>query len=197
MTIQMNTTSSSSQLQKPQTLNGLDPAGIAAAVAEVSASAEAAQVAFRARTTWLGSFRSRTDIDSYDMGGKRIPRVHRIDADEPLELLGANEAPNPQDLILAALNACMTVGFVVGATSAGLRIDSLEIESECPLDLRGVFGLDPAIKPGAEKIRYTIRVKGSGTREQFEEVHRAMQATSPNRFHLTSPIPLESSLIVD
>lgn len=183
---------------KPQNvLNGIDLDQLAAAAAAIGSSAESAQVSFRARTSWQGLFRSRTDIDSYDLGGERIPRRHRIACDEPLELLGSNQAPNPQDLLLAALNACMMVGFVVNATNAGLRIDSLEIESECNLDLRGAFGLDPQIPPGAEKISYTVRVKGSGTREEWEAVHQAMMAVSPNRFHLTTPIPLESKLVVD
>jgi uncharacterized OsmC-like protein len=177
-------------------LNGLEPALIEQAGAGIVADPATGMSTFRAKTTWQGRFRSRTDIESYDLGGVRIPRHHRIVSDEPLELLGTNEAPNPQDLLLAALNACMTVGFVVGATMAGIRIDALEIESECPLDLRGAFGLDPNVPPGAAKIKYTVRVKGSGTREQFEEVHKAMMATSPNRYHISMPIPLESTLVV-
>jgi uncharacterized OsmC-like protein len=118
-------------------------------------------------------------------------------SDEPVELLGSNEAPNPQELLLAALNACMMVGFVATASQAGLRIDSLTIESECALDLRGAFGLDPNVKPGAEKIVYTIRVKGSGTQEQFDAVHREMTTKSPNRFHIAQPIPFECKVQVE
>ena len=177
-------------------LNGLEPALIEEAGATIAADPEQGQVTFRARTAWQGQLRSRTEIENYDLAGKRIPRRHRIQSDEPLELLGGDQAPNPQDLILAALNACMMVGFVVGATRAGIRIDSLEIDSECSLDLRGAFGIDPAIIPGAEKIHYTVRVKGDGTPEQFEEIHRNVMATSPNRFHLATPIPLESTLVV-
>jgi uncharacterized OsmC-like protein len=181
----------------PATLNGLAPALIEQAVTGIGADPAAASCTFRARTTWQGALRTRTDVESYELGGKRIPHVHRIFTDEPIDLLGTEQAPNPQDLLLAALSGCMTVGFVVGATMAGLRIDSLQIETECPLDLRGAFGIDPAVKPGAEKISYTIRVKGSGTPEQFEAVHQQMMATSPNRYHLTAPIPLESKLIVE
>ncbi len=187
------------KLQEPVSspLNGLDPALIEEAGESIAADPLQGQVTFRATTAWQGQLRSRTEIESYDLAGKRIPRRHRIHSDEPLELLGNDQAPNPQDLILAALNACMMVGFVVGATRAGIRIDSLEIDSECSLDLRGAFGIDPAIIPGAEKIKYNVRIKGSGTREQFEEIHQNVMATSPNRFHISSPIPLESTLVVE
>lgn len=178
-------------------VNGLDLQVIEAAGAALTADPALAQTTFRARTEWQGQLRSRTEIDSYDLAGKRIVRKHSIMSDEPIELLGSNEAPNPQDLLLAALNACMTVGFVATATQAGLHIDSLAIESECSLDLRGAFGLDPSVQPGAEKITYTIRVKGSGTQAQFEAVHREMMAKSPNRYHLAQPIPLEARVLVE
>src|SRR5262245_17097732 len=108
-------------------VNGFDLSVIEQAGAALAADPALAQTTFRARTEWQGQLRSRTEIDSYDLGGKRIPRKHRIVSDEPIELLGSNEAPNPQDLLLAALNACMMVGFVATATQAGLRIDSLSI----------------------------------------------------------------------
>lgn len=186
-----------SQAKTSNVLNGLDTALIEQAAASVVPGGQAARVTFRARSTWLGQLQSRTDVESYDIAGKRVPRRHRIMADEPLELLGMNQAPNPQDLLLAALNACMMVGFVVDATMSGIRIDALEIESECSLDLRGAFGLDPNVKPGTEKILYTIRVKGTGTREQFEQVHQNVMTKSPNRFHISTPIPLESKLVVE
>lgn len=183
-------------MKQTLTLNGLVPDQIAQAMAAIAADPRQAQVKFRAKSAWQGALRSRTEIESYDLAGQTIVRKHAIHSDEPVELLGTNQAPNPQDLLLAALNACMLVGFVAAATGMGVRIDSLEIESECALDLRGVFGMDPNVKPGAEKISYTVRVKGSGSVSEFEAAHQAMMANSPNRFHLTAAIPLESKLMV-
>jgi uncharacterized OsmC-like protein len=176
--------------------NGLDTEALEQAVAGVSADPAQGAVTFRAKTSWQGGFRSRSEIESYDMAGQRIARRHQILTDEPVELLGGDTAPNPQDLILSALASCMTVGFVVGATSLGVQIDSLEIQTECALDLRGAFGLDPNVPAGAQKILYTVRVKGSGTREQFEEIHNRVIATSPNYYHIANPIALESELVV-
>ena len=50
-------------------------------------------------------------------------------ADEPEEILGSNEAPNPQELLMAALNARMTVGYVAGAAKRGISLTRLEIET--------------------------------------------------------------------
>lgn len=176
--------------------NGLDTEAIQASVAGIVADPTLAAVTFRAKTRWQGALRTRSEIESYDVGGQRFVRKHQIHTDEPVELLGENSAPNPQDLILTALASCMTVGFVAGATAMGVAIESLEIESQCALDLRGFFGLDQSIPAGARRIQYTVRVKGSGSREQFEEIHRNVMATSPNYYHLKNPIALDAMLIV-
>jgi uncharacterized OsmC-like protein len=182
----------------PTMLNGFDLAVLGAAIAGVAAAdAASATVAFRATTSWQGRLASRTSIESYTLGGVEIPRRHEIACDEPVEILGGDAAPNPQDLLLAALNACMTVGLVAAATGKGVAIESLSIESELALDLRGAFGVAPGVIPGADRIRYTIRVKGSGTKEQWDEIHREMAANSPNRFHLATPIPLEAQIVVE
>lgn len=177
-------------------VNGLDVVAIGQAVAGIMADPSQGQVTFRAKTAWQGSTRSRTEISSFDVAGKELSRTHEIYADEPVELLGENTAPNPQDLLLAALGACMTVGFVAGATGLGIELDLLEIRTECSLDLRGVFGLDPEVPAGARKVKYTVTVRGNGTREQFEQIHRDVMARSPNYYHLANPIVLESELVV-
>lgn len=62
----------------------------------------------------------------YD-GDKR--QSHVIDSDEPVALGGEGRAPGPQDLMLAAFNACMTAAFVQEAISAGITLTHLDIET--------------------------------------------------------------------
>jgi uncharacterized OsmC-like protein len=180
----------------PALVNGLDVQALQEAVAGITADPSQGQVAFRARTSWQGGLRSRTEISSYTLAGQQITRRHHIACDEPRELLGGDSAPNPQDLLLSAVASCMMVGFVAGATAEGIQIDALAIETECALDLRGAFGLDPAIKPGASKVRYVIRVTGSGTAEQFAAIHQRVTETSPNYYHIANAIPFDAELVV-
>ncbi len=120
----------------------------------------------------------------------------RIHVDEPLELCGTNQHPNPQETLFAALNACMVVGYAAGCALEGIELQELRIETEGDIDLRGFLSIDPAVKPGYEQIRYTVHLKGNGTPEQFEKIHRHVMATSPNYFNLANPIPLKSRLVV-
>jgi uncharacterized OsmC-like protein len=181
----------------PTIINGIDVGAFEVALAALVDNPSLAPITFRASTTWTGGQTSSTETPPYSMGGQDYARRHVIRTDEPLELLGGNTAPNPQDLILAALNACMMVGMVAGCTKRGIVIESLSIDSEVEFDLRGSFGLDPEIPPGGRKIRYTVRIKGNASREVFEEVHREMTTVSPNRWHIAQPIELEPVLVVE
>ena len=177
-------------------VNGLDMDALAAVMSEISQDPAKGQVEFRVRSEWKGQTRSRTSVMSYTIGGQEVHRAFTIDADEPFELLGRNTAPNPQELLMAALNACITVGYVAGAAASGITLDKLEIETSGALDLRGFLGLDASVPPGYETIRYVVRMKGNGTPEQFEAIHDTVMKTSPNYFNLSRPIRIDARLVV-
>ena len=175
-------------------INGLDVDALEAKIAAVRENPSAGQAAFRVSTRWQGCTRSETVIESCTLAGETVPRRFTIAADEPCALLGADAAPNPQELMMSAVNACMTVGYVAHASLRGIRLDSLRIESEGELDLRGFLGLDDSVPTGCRRIRYTVFLEGDGTREQFEEIHQAVMATSPNYFNTAQPIQMVGRL---
>ncbi len=97
---------------------------------------------------------------------------------------------------MAALNACMTVGYVAQCAIRGITLESLEIETEGEIDIRGFLGIDPDVAAGYESLNYTVRIKGDGTEEQFAEIHEAVMATSPNFYNLSRPVALKPTLVV-
>jgi len=175
-------------------VNGLDLNALGETVEAINANPKKALVTFDVTTRWQGQTRSETIVDGYTIGGERVTRSHKIVADEPYELLGGDGAPNPQELLMAAFNACITVGYVAGASVAGIKLDSLEIKTRGELDLRGFLGLSDNVAPGYETVEYEVRIKGDGTPEQFEEIHRTVMKTSPNYFNISRPIRLSGQL---
>jgi len=171
-------------------INGLDLAALDETVEQVRANPARGQVAFRVKTEWKGQTRSESTVDSYTIGGEVVPRSFTIVADEPRELLGTNVAPNPQELLMSAVNACMLVGYVAQASVRGITLDECRIETEGELDLRGFLGIDDTVPPGYRRINYTVWLEGDGTREQYEEIHQAVMATSPNYFNMAQPIQM-------
>ena len=85
----------------------------------------------------------------------------------------------------------------VRETVKRLGAEVKEIDTEGELDLQGFLGIDPSIRPGYDEIRYTVRIKGDGTPEQFREIHETVMRTSPNRFNLANPIRLTAELVVE
>jgi uncharacterized OsmC-like protein len=177
-------------------VNGLDLAALGEVVESIGEDRSKALVSFDVTTRWQGQTRSESTVEGYTIGGERVQRSHTIVADEPNELLGADGAPNPQELLMAAVNACMTVGYVAGAALKGITLDRLEIRTKGTLDLRGFLGLDDSVAPGYEAIDYEVSIGGNGTREQFDEIHQTVMKTSPNYFNLNRPIRMNGILKV-
>ena len=177
-------------------VNGLDLNALGETVEAINADGGKAIVGFEVTTRWTGQTRSETTVEGFTLGGERIARSHKIVADEPCELLGSDGAPNPQELLMAAFNACITVGYVAGASLKGITLDSLEIRTRGELDLRGFLGLSDAIAPGYENVEYEVRIKGDGSPDQFEDIHQTVMKTSPNYFNLSRPIRLAGTLRV-
>ena len=177
-------------------VNGLDLQALGETVEAIEADAAKGKVDFNVTTRWTGQTRSESVVDGFTLAGERITRSHKIVADEPCELLGADSAPNPQELLMAAFNACIMVGYVAGASLKGINLDSVEIRTKGQLDLRGFLGLRDDVAPGYEAVDYEVRIKGDGSPEQFEEIHQTVMKTSPNYFNLSRPIKMNGSLRV-
>jgi uncharacterized OsmC-like protein len=181
---------------KNERVNGLDLKALGEVVEAIEHDPSKAKVAFNVTTRWAGQTRSETMVEGYTIGGERVSRTHKIVADEPFELLGGDSAPNPQELLMAALNACITVGYVAGASLQGIRLESVEIRTRGELDLRGFLGLSKTVPAGYEEIEYEVRIKGDGTPEQFQAIHQGVLETSPNYFNVSRPVRVKATLKV-
>jgi uncharacterized OsmC-like protein len=175
-------------------INGIDLKALDETVDAINQDSGKANVQFRVKTDWLGQTRSESTVEGYRIGGEKVARSFKIAADEPFELLGTNEAPNPQELLMSAVNACMMVGYIAQASVRGIRLESCTIETEGELDLRGFLGLDETVPNGYRHVDYTVTMKGDGTAEDYEAIHQAVMATSPNYFNMANPIQMRGTL---
>lgn len=174
--------------------NGLDVLALRSTAAAIAADPSKGVARFHVRTLWNGGTRSRSAVNRYELGAQVIERRFEIESDEPLELLGGNSAPNPQELLMAAVNACMTVGYVANAALMGVRLTRLEIEMQGALDLRGFLGLGEDIPSGYQSLDYTVHIGGDGTAQQFAAIHEAVMRTSPNYFNMVHAISMNGQL---
>jgi uncharacterized OsmC-like protein len=185
------------KIAEPKLVNGINVDDLFSLIDGVKGDAAKGKTNWRVTTSWQGQTRSRAQVEGFDLGGERVPRQFSIDIDEPYELGGSNRFANPQEHLLAALNACMMVGYVAQCAVRGITLERLEIETHGEIDLRGFLGIDPAVPPGYERLSYVVRIKGSGTDEEFAEIHAAVMATSPNFYNVSRPVALKPTLIVE
>src|SRR5512142_2056610 len=83
-----------------------------------------------------------------------MAREHLVQSDYGEAAGGDNQAPNPIDLLLAAMAACIEAAFYEFAVHEGLTINVLTVDVEGTLDLRGLFMLDN-VSAGFKDLRYT------------------------------------------
>jgi uncharacterized OsmC-like protein len=178
-------------------LNGIDTETLKQVMGQIAKDPALGKVAFKVTTTWKGATKSETVIEGYEINGQKVKRIHTFVIDEPKELLGEDASANPQEYLMGAMNACITNTYVIAAAMKGIRLDEVEMETDGELDLRGFLGLDKNVIPGYKELHYRVRLKGNGTRDQYEEVHRAVMATSPNYYNMTHGIKLNTELVVD
>lgn len=178
-------------------VNGINTESLRGAIDAISADASKGLTRWNVTTHWQGGTRSDTRVKHCSIGGQRVDKDFTLRIDEPRELCGTNQYANPQEYLLAAMNACMTVGYVAACALEGIELHELRIETEGDIDLRGFLGIDPGVKPGYDSLKYTVHIKGDGTPEQFRKVHEIVTATSPNRFNLASAIPLHARLVLE
>ncbi|RWN94726.1 OsmC family protein [Mesorhizobium sp.] len=174
--------------------NGIDVAALQQFAMGVAEDPSKRSARFNVKTKWAGQTRSVATVSHYSLGGLEHQRNFEIAGDEPTELLGQNSAPNPQELLMAALNACLTVGYVVNAAAMGVTVHSLEIETDGELDLRGFLGLDGSVNPGYDEVSYVVRLTTDAPRDRLEELHAVVTRTSVNLANFSKAIRMVSKL---
>jgi uncharacterized OsmC-like protein len=177
-------------------INGVNCDALRSAVNAVSKNPAKGMTHWEVSSEWRGGARTDTQVSGCTISGQRIPRDFTIRIDEPVELCGTNKFANPQEYLLAALNACMIVTYVNYCSLDGIELEELRIETEGDIDLRGVFSLDPSVTPCYDQVRYTIHIKGNGTPEQFERIHRTVMAASPNYFTFANSVQMQPRLVI-
>lgn len=177
--------------------NGIDVTALEETIQAVRNDPAVAQTHWAVESRWSGGTRSDHHVSGCRIGGREIERQFDIGVDEPLELCGTNQYANPQEYLLSAMNACMIVGYTAVAALMGVKLTRLEIHTSGDIDLRGFLGTEPGVKPGYDELQQTVTIAGTGTAEQFRQLHETVKRTSPNYFNITQAVTTKSRLVIE
>ncbi|MFK7941149.1 MAG: OsmC family protein [Roseovarius sp.] len=175
--------------------NNIPTVALSEFVNEVADAPEEGVMRYGIEIEWESGTRSNIQTKPMLVGPHRVSRSFSWKADEPRQLMGNNHGPNPQELLMSGLGSCMMVSFIAGATAAGVQLDSVKLDFEGELDLRGFFGLGTNAAIGFPQISYKLHVTGDATPEKFEDLHRKAVAHSPNAQTIINPVQLTGEVI--
>ncbi len=159
-------------------LNKVNIDRVAQLVEKVQGNPEKAQTKWSAEVIWKSGFQSEAKIRDF------AP----LQSDEPTKLGGNDNAPNPVEQVLAAFGNCLAVGYAANATTRNIKLDELKIALEGDLNLKTFLGLAQG-NAGYENVRARVHIKSNASRDQLEELHKAVVASSPVGHTISRAVP--------
>lgn len=159
---------------------------ITATKSAVAADANNAQAVFRSDHDLVGV----TEVASLAGSG------HRVTVDEPESLGGGNVAANPVEYALIALGSCQAITYRFWAAHLGVALESVRVEVEGDLDVRGFFGIDDAVRPGFGAVRLRVSLGGPEPAERYEELAKAVDAHCPVLDLFSNPVPVDRQISI-
>uniref|UniRef100_A0A7C3MRQ4 OsmC family peroxiredoxin n=1 Tax=Dictyoglomus thermophilum TaxID=14 RepID=A0A7C3MRQ4_DICTH len=141
------------------------------------------KVTFKAEGKWLGNLKVEAKIRD-----KFI-----INMDEPPSLGGEDTAPNPVEVVLAALIGCLGIVIQVVAKEKNIPLQNVEIYTEGDLDPRGFMG-DPNIRAGYDEVRVRVKIETPVDKAKIEELMKEVERRCPVSDIIKNPVNLKISL---
>lgn len=124
-----------------------------------------------------------------------MAREHLIKSDYGEPAGGDNLGPNPVELLLAAMAACIEAAFYEFAVHEGFTVNSLKVDVEGTLDLRGLFMID-SVSPGFKDLRYTFHIESPDDGARIREFAEKVIAHCPVVNSLSNPTPLSGEILI-
>lgn len=120
-----------------------------------------------------------------------------ITVDEPPELGGQDKGANPVELLLVSLGSCQEIMYAAMAAMMGIKLDEVKVNLKGSLDLKGLFGMDPTIPPGYQKITYETILTSSAPEEDLRKLIEAVETHCPVLDTLVRPIEVTGKVTIN
>ena len=162
-------------------------AALMQAIAGIQANTGSAKVVFRAETQLEEDVRCSAKVRNFPS----------MAIDEPPELGGGDSAPNPVELLLVALGTCQEIMYSAYASVMGVKLDSVKVNLRGYLDLQGLFGLDPNVPPGYQKIIFDTQIESASDTETLKKLISTVESHCPVLDCMVRSIEVNGSVSVN
>ena len=114
--------------------------------------------------------------------------------DEPADLGGTNEGPNPVEYLLGAWAGCLNVVAQKVCEEHGVDLAGLEIDVEGDLDPRKFMGMADEPRAGFQEIRVELAVDTDADDETLETIREEVEARCPVGDNIMDPTPADVTI---
>lgn len=91
-----------------------------------------------------------------------------------------SKGPTVCEICMATIGSCISQTIVAYATMMGVQLDSIKIETEGDVDIRGLAGVSDKVRPGAQEFRLNIHLDSkTASKEQLEKLYELGKRFSP------------------
>lgn len=140
-------------------------------------------------------FRASSYSDTVDFTTRSEIRGFSVPMDEPRELGGNDTAPNPVEMLLAALGSCQEIVYRAFAAVLGIEILRIEVHAKGYLDLRGFLNL-AEVPAGFTGVTYTTRIVSTEPTERIRQLTELVERHCPVYDTLRRPIEVKGKVEV-
>jgi uncharacterized OsmC-like protein len=164
--------------------NGVNAQVLSTVIEGIKNQPEMAKVTFQMQTQWQSGdgFKITSTGKNFQIGGRTIERreAFTLASDYPDEMGGMSRGPTVCEMCMASIGSCISQTIVAYATMMGVQLDSIRIETEGDVDIRGFTGVSEKVRPGAQEFRMNIHLDSkTASKEQLEKLYELGKKFSP------------------
>lgn len=79
----------------------------------------------------------------------------------------------------------------------GIKLDEVKVNLKGSLDLKGLFGMDPTVPPGYQKISYETILTSSAPEAELRKLIEAVESHCPVLDTLVRPIEVSGKVMIN
>ncbi|MER8671584.1 OsmC family protein [Mesorhizobium sp. M1156] len=114
--------------------------------------------------------------------------------DEPVSFGGTGKAPNPAEVLLAALGASMEVTIKCYADYMGISVESLSVKLSAEMNTQGFYGLNADVRSGLSSISAKVKIVSNEQSDVLLELFERASRSCPVLDNVRHPTEVALSL---
>ena len=178
-----NTSIKMSTSEKNHAFNGVNTQMLNTVYNAMQSHPEMAKATFSVKSQWNGGFSVTSSSKGFRVGSQNVernPEEYKMQYDFPNQFSGEGRGLTVCEYCMGSLAACLIQTIVTHATSRGIQIDSINIDVEGDVDLRGFTGISSDVRPGAQQFRVNMNIKSTtASKEQIDQLREIGKKFSP------------------